>query len=226
MARKDHNPENPQAAQTHNGVDTSSAYVLDPNRWLAVASKIYTMKLDTDQGEVSVPKANLVDESDKKNPRYRFARRVAVPAINAAAVTDKDSLLNEISTFIDNLAAYDASTGLSNEAIKGFAKGPDGLPLLDERGNPQPAETKVIPRPILICVNGKGDPISPIEYVRRLLLESNTLSVQKQLQKPLRDHAESILMSELNLNPPAGRTRKIKESGPPADADAAFDTLG
>jgi hypothetical protein len=217
MARKDHNSENSQTSQTPNGVDTSSAYVLDPSRWLAVASKIYTMKLDTDgtsplankDGEVSVPKENLVDESDKKNPRYRFARRVAVPAINAAAVTDKDSLLNEISLFIDNLAAYDASTGLSNEAIKK----PD-------------SETKVIPRPITICVNGKGDPISPIEYVRRLLLESNTLSVQKQLQKPLRDHAEAILMTELNLNPPAGRTHKIKESSTPADADAAFETLG
>ena len=146
----------------HSSNENASNYVLDPKRWSAVSSKIYTMKLDTNQGEVSVDKKLLVD-----GDKYRFQRRVAVPTISTADVTDRDSLLSEVGILIDNLAAYDAADGLSNEALIA-----DGIAQYEAAiaANPQlettlkkPSRTvKAIPRPIKLCVNGKGEPISEL----------------------------------------------------------------
>lgn len=200
------------ARKHDNGSDASDAtanavYVLDKDRWEPVLSRIYTMNLKTSEGAVEVEKTRLVSQDDKKNDVYRYQRRVAVPSINEKAITDADSLAAEVLAFARNIEAYDNASQLSNEGIKK----PD-------------AETKLIDRPIRVSVNSKGEPISAIEYVRKLLVDANTLAIQKQLQKDLRDRAETELMDELGLQAPSGKVR-VAKTATDSDASAAFDTL-
>jgi hypothetical protein len=191
-------------------------YSLEPNRWALIPSRVLTMELEDPTGKmIEVEKKYLMKTDDAgnpvmmgKKPVYRFMKRIPAPIFDSSVVRDADSLAMEILAFADRIGHYDASTHLSNDLIK-----KDGQ------------ETAVKPRPdTKVSVSSNGEPIDPIQYVARLIVEGHRLSVQKQMQKEVRASAEDTLREELGIERPAGsvRTSKADEPAGPSDADILF----
>ena len=194
MARKHDN-------DTPNGL-TNATFQLEKDHWMPVESKIYTLRLDTADGTQTVDKNRLMKTDDKGNTVYRFVKKVPVPVINAKGVTDRDTLIAEIAHFIEALELHDASDALAAPSGSG----------------------KTLPRAIKLAVNSKGEPISAVDYVTDLLIGGHTLAIQKQLQKPLREQAETELMEELSFSPAPAKARAAKAPEPTAsDPDAGFE---
>jgi hypothetical protein len=173
----------------------SNVFQLIKGAFQVVQSAIYTIKIDLADGTTKeFGKADLVNKDkpvlDSGANNYRFKMVVPIPVMQP--VTDIASLQEQIGMLAAAIDQYD---------------GAENIVTTDGRE---------IPRRVRIAVNSKGEAVNVAGYLAECLIGAITLNVQKQMQKPLRDEAESVLRDEYALEKPATKARvKATQSGVP-----------